>query len=62
MDEKRKQRTIAYIKKNIRQFTFKLNKLFPEDQEMIAWLEAQPNKNDYIRTLIEADMEKHDRT
>lgn len=59
MDEKRKKQMIEYTKKNIKQYSFKLNKLFEDDQRMIAWIEQQPNKNEYIRRLIEEDMKKH---
>ena len=45
-----------YVKENIRQFMFKLNKQY--DQEMIDFLDSQASKNDYIKQLIKADMEK----
>ena len=49
----------GYIKENIRQFPFKLNKQY--DQEMIEFLEKQENRNEYIRRLIEEDMKKQNK-
>lgn len=52
----KKQYDIQYSKANVRQFLFKLNKQY--DQEMIDFLDSQSSKNDYIKQLIKADMEK----
>lgn len=45
-----------YIKENIRRFEFKMSK--KTDKELIEWLEAQPNKNEYIKSLILADKKR----
>ncbi len=59
MKESRKQYNIDYIRKNIRQFNIRFNRLFPEDQEIIDYIEAKPNMNEYFRHLVEEDMKKH---
>lgn len=43
-------------KDNLKSYTFKLNKT--TDGEIINWLDAKPNKRDYLIGLIRKDMEK----
>lgn len=31
----------------------------PQDDDVLAWLDKQPNKAGYLKALIKADMEKH---
>ena len=37
-------------------FSFRL--YTPQDNEMLEWLEAQPIKSGYLKSLIKADMQK----
>lgn len=46
--------TMKYEKKAIRQFLFKFHKV--NDAEVIAKLEQQESKNNYVRQLILADI------
>lgn len=46
-----------YIKENLKEFKLKINKV--TEPELLAWVEAQANKQGYIKSLILADMEKH---
>lgn len=32
-------------------------KFYPKDEELLAWYEQQPKKNEYMLGLIRADME-----
>ena len=52
----KKQYDTNYVKANVRQFIFKLNRQY--DQEMIQHLEGQKNINEYLKTLILQDMDK----
>ena len=47
--------TTAYIKANIQRVELKLNKLY--DADIIEHINAQPNKQGYLKDLIRADME-----
>lgn len=47
-----------YIKDNIRQVRLTLNQ--KTEQDLIDWLDQQPNKQGYLKQLIRADMnQKH---
>lgn len=46
-----------YIKENLKEFKLKINKV--TEPELLAWVEAQANKQGYIKSLILADMEEH---
>ena len=48
--------TAEYIKKHIRQFMFKLSRIYDED--MIKWLESKDNVNEYLKSLVQKDMEE----
>ena len=48
------QYTIDYIKKNTRQFSFKLSKIY--DQEIIKHIESQGSINSYLKQLVLDDM------
>jgi precorrin-6B methylase 2 len=52
----RTKQTIEYIKKNVRQFSFKVSKIY--EPEVVQYLESQPNINEYLMQLVKADMEK----
>jgi len=43
-----------YIKDNIRQIRLTLNQ--KTEQDLIDWLDQQPNKQGYLKQLIRADM------
>lgn len=43
-------------KKGFKRFEFTMDRI--TDNDIIEWLEKQPNKGLYIRTLIKKDMEK----
>lgn len=43
-----------YIKNNIRQIRLTLNQ--KTEQDLIDWLEQQPNKQGYLKQLIRSDM------
>jgi hypothetical protein len=45
-----------YHKEHAKQIIFKL--FSPQDDEMIAWIDEQPNKSGYIKDLIRADMKR----
>lgn len=34
-------------------------RFYPADAEVLAWLDAQPNKQGYVKELIRRDMEAH---
>ncbi|MBQ6800124.1 MAG: hypothetical protein IJP08_03330 [Bacteroidaceae bacterium] len=55
--KKEHEKIQEYIKKNMRQFMVKINRV--TEPELLEWLESQPNKQGYIKELILADMEKH---
>lgn len=60
MTEKRKETPQdRYQRKTAFMFTVKL--LRSTDAELVAWIESQPNRNGYIKSLIRADMEKHNK-
>lgn len=54
-DSQRKA-TAKYKKENMKQVKFEINKA--TEPELLAWIEAQENKQGYIRSLILADMNK----
>ena len=56
-NEKSKQRTIRFQKQNLKQIAFMLNK--STEADLLAWLESQENRQGYIKSLIRADMAKH---
>lgn len=43
-------------RKNVKRTCFKLRN--DADADLIAWLDQQPKKNEYIRSLIRQDMER----
>lgn len=45
-----------YIKENIRQIRLTLN--HKTEQDLIDWLEQQPNKQGYLKQLIKSDMKQ----
>lgn len=45
---------------NIRRIVIKVN--LQTETEMADWLEKKPNKQNYIKSLIESDMKKAERT
>lgn len=55
--KKEHEKIQEYIKKNMRQFMVKINRV--TEPELLEWLESQPNKQGYIKELILADMERH---
>lgn len=44
----------AWEQANIRRITIKINT--KSEKEMANWLEGKPNKQGYVKSLIEADM------
>lgn len=53
-----KRAALAYKKKSVKQLNISL---FPDDADLIEWLDGMPNKAAYIRGLIRADMEANKR-
>lgn len=47
-----------YQDKTIRQIAFSLNK--EKDADVIAWLDAQENKTDFLRKLVRRDIAAND--
>lgn len=56
----KQERDNKYIKELTKQFAIRF--FVSSEQDLIEWLESQPNKTDYIRQLIRADMEKQNNT
>lgn len=50
-----KQYNLKYVKENVRQYMFKLNKKL--DAELVTYLDGMENRNQYIKDLILKDME-----
>lgn len=59
MSEAHKRATMKYDKENMRQIKFNLSKKY--DLDIIARLDAVPNKQGYIKALIRADIAKEAR-
>lgn len=57
--EKFKRYQQQYIKDTYRRFTIRLR--LEDDKEMIEYVSSKDSFNDYIRKLIEADMEKQEK-
>lgn len=45
-----------YKKKNYRRVMIMLHNIY--DVEMIKWIETKPNKQGYLKSLIQSDMDK----
>lgn len=60
MERKEKQEQYKAIndwkRKNVKRTCFELRN--DADAELIAWLDQQPKKNEYIRSLIRQDIER----
>ena len=54
---KKMEYDMKYAAKSIRQFNLKLNR--NTDSDMVAYLEAQPNIQGYMKSLVQADMEQN---
>ena len=54
---KKMEYDMKYAAKSIRQFNLKLNR--NTDADMIAFLEAKPNIQGYMKSLVQADMEQN---
>lgn len=52
-----KKANAKWMKNNLKQFKFGFNK--NNDQDIIDWLETRPNKIQYIKDLIRADIAKN---
>lgn len=46
-----------YKREKCRKITLELNRRIDED--ILTWIDSQPNKSGYLKALIRADMEKH---
>ncbi|QWT17766.1 hypothetical protein KPC83_00970 [Collinsella sp. zg1085] len=53
-----KRATNNYRKKNIRNYNLSLS---PVDADLIQWLDAQDNKQGYLKRLVREDMERKKR-
>jgi len=53
-DEKKNSYHTAWERENIRKIIIKINR--QTEKPMAEWLEKKPNKQGYIKALIEADM------
>lgn len=58
MNEKKAEYDKEYQKKNVKQINIPFNAKNPEDEKILAWLNAQLNKTAYIKKLIVHDMVK----
>lgn len=58
MNEKKAAYDKEYQRKNIKQINIPFNVQNPEDEKILAWLNAQLNKTFYIKKLIVHDMVK----
>lgn len=58
MNEKKAAYDKEYQKKNVKQINIPFNAQNPEDERILAWLNAQLNKTAYIKKLIVHDMVK----
>lgn len=47
----------AWKKENTRLFAFRFTRR--TEQDIIDWIESKPSMNDYLRSLVIADMEAH---
>ena len=52
--KKEHEKIQEYIKKNMRQFMVKINRV--TEPELLEWLESQPNKQGYIKELVRNDL------
>ena len=55
----KKEYDISYSKEHIKRKFVPFNDQNPEDAELLAWLEHQPNVTKYIKALIRDDLEHH---
>ena len=53
--EAQKRATDNYRRKSVKTFNLKF---FPADADLYEWLQQQESKNQYVRDLIRADMER----
>ncbi len=53
--ESQKRATARYQKANTKMRSVRF---YPSERDILAWLDAQPNKQGYIKDLIRADMEQ----
>ena len=56
MNEKKKKYDIAYVKSNVKQIKFNLNKVYDED--IILYLKSKDNVNAYLKRLVREEMKK----
>ncbi len=55
VSEAQKRATAKYQKANTKMRSVRF---YPSERDILAWLDAQPNKQGYIKDLIRADMEQ----
>ena len=53
--ESQKRAPARYQKANTKMRSVRF---YPSERDILAWLDAQPNKQGYIKDLIRADMEQ----
>ena len=56
LTNKQKAYMVEYNKNNTRRIAFTLN--YNTEQDLIDFIEQQPNKNAFLKSLIRAEMEK----
>ena len=56
MNDKKKKYDIAYVKSNVKQIKFNLNKVYDED--IILYLKSKDNVNAYLKRLVREEMKK----
>lgn len=56
VSEAQKKASAKYNKANMVQRVVRFS---PRERDLLEWLDAQPNKAGYLKSLIRADMEAH---
>ena len=56
LTNRQKAYMVDYQKTHLKKIKLQLN--IEHDADILEWLESQPNKNAYLKTLIRQDMEK----
>ncbi|QWT18110.1 hypothetical protein KPC83_02985 [Collinsella sp. zg1085] len=58
ISDAQKRATLKYLKDKTKQLAIRF---YPADMELFEWLDAQDNKQGYIKQLIREDMERKKR-
>ena len=55
ISDAQKRATAKYLREKVKTFSVRL---YPADADLVEWLDAQPNKQGYVKRLIREDMEQ----